>query len=271
MKNSAFLQTAIYSNSIIGLSAAFLSAGFLYDAGVGNWLIYGVFNFFSVLFVYNFHRIYKATFSKVRTPLLEWVFNNKGFVFYLLSISLLTCLALFTVLWKGKIALLLLFGTMVLLSLVYVVPLFGKSLRQLPYLKSPLIALVWVVVLFIFPSLNEGISFRALVGPVSSYFLFFLALTIPFDLRDMQIDPSTQKTLPMVLGEKGSRFLSVGLIAVYFIYFAVFNENLRYNVFFISSILFLFFLLFTSKRGKSETYFACLDLSMLLIGLAYFL
>lgn len=271
MKNSSFLQTAIFSNSIIGLSAAFLSAGFLYDAGVGNWLIYGVFNFFSVLFVYNFHRIYKATFSKVRTPLLEWVLKNKGFVFYLLFISLLTCLALFTVLWKGKIALLLLFGTMVLLSLVYVVPLFGKSLRQLPYLKSPLIALVWVVVLFIFPSLNEGISFRALAGPVSSYFLFFLALTIPFDLRDMQIDSSTQKTLPMVLGEKGSRFLSVGLIAVYFIYFAVFNENLRYNVFFISSILFLSFLLYTSKRGKSETYFACLDLSMLLIGLAYFL
>ena len=118
---------------------------------------------------------------------------------------------------------------MVLLSLVYVVPLFGKSLRQLPYLKSPLIALVWVVVLFIFPSLNEGISFRALAGPVSSYFLFFLALTIPFDLRDMQIDSSTQKTLPMVLGEKGSRFLSVGLIAVYFIYFALFKTQSRWQ------------------------------------------
>ena len=271
MKNSSFLQTAIYSNSIIGLSAAFLSAGFLYDAGVGNWLIYGVFNFFSILFVYNFHRIYKATFSKIRTPLLEWVLKNKVFVFYLLAISLLTCFALFTVLWQGKISLLLLFGTMVLLSLAYVVPLFGKSLRQLPYLKSPLIALVWIVVLFVFPSLNEGISFRAIVGPVSSYFLFFLALTIPFDLRDVQIDSCTQKTLPMVLGEKGSRFLSVGLIAIYFIYFAVFNETLRYSAFFISSILLLSFLLFTSKRGKSETYFACLDLSMLLIGLAYFL
>jgi hypothetical protein len=271
VKNSTFLQTAIYSNSIIGLSAACLSAGFLYDAGVGNWLIYGVFNFFSVLFVYNFQRIYKARFSKVRTPLLEWVLNNKGFVFYLLSISLLTCFALFTFLWQKNTALLLLFGAMVLLSLVYVVPLLGKSLRDLPHLKSPIIALVWVVVLFVFPCLNEGLSIRAHVGPVSIYFLFFLALTIPFDLRDLQIDSRKQKTLPMVLGEKGSRFLSIGLIFVYFIYFAVFNETLRYNVFFISSILFLSFLLFTSKRGKSEIYFACLDLCMLLIGLAYFL
>jgi len=253
------------------LSAACLSAGFLYDAGVGNWLIYGVFNFFSVLFVYNFQRIYKARFSKVKTPLLDWVVNNRGFLVYLLVISLVTCFALFTILWQGKIALLLLFGTMVLLSLAYAVPLFGKSLRELPHLKSPIIALVWVVVLFVFPCLNEGISFRALVGPVSIYFLFFLALTIPFDLRDLQIDSRKQKTLPMVLGEKSSRFLSIGLILIYFIYIAIFNDTLRYNLFFICSILFLSFLLFSSKRGKSEIYFACLDLCMLLIGLAYFL
>lgn len=261
----------MYSNCIIGLSAAFLSAGFLYDAGVGNWLIYGVFNFFSILFVYNFHRIYKATFSKVKTPLLDWVAGNRGFVIYLMVVSLLTCLALFTVLWQGKSTLLVLFGVMVLLSLAYVIPIFGKSLRELPHLKSPLIAFVWALVLFVFPSLNEAIPFPVIAGPVSIYFLFFFALTIPFDLRDVHIDSSKQKTPPMVLGEKGSRFLSLGLILVYFMYFVIFNETLRQSYLFIGTIFFLSFLLFTSKPGKSETYFACLDLSMLLIGLAYFL
>jgi hypothetical protein len=79
------------------------------------------------------------------------------------------------------------------------------SLRKIPYLKLWVIVLTWVLSTSIIPL--EGLLNLALADDRMSMALFALqqgafitALTIPFDVRDLQADEPYHKTLPMIFG-----------------------------------------------------------------------
>jgi len=109
-------------------------------------------------------------------------------------------------------------------GLLYGLPVFtfrGRKagLRQLPGLKLFHIAAVWSLSTVGLPVLDAGASGAA--GYEAGYlgsltFLFMLACTLPFDIRDLRPDALYGlKTLPVLLGEGRARLLCHVLLAAH--------------------------------------------------------
>ncbi len=105
------------------------------------------------------------------------------------------------------------------MCLFYIMPILnGKRLRDIPYIKVFMIAGVWAFVTVIFPlkafakewySCDTFLIFEKLA--------FILALTLPFDIRDISWDTRTKvKTIPLSIGVINSKRLSLALLIVSF-------------------------------------------------------
>jgi len=94
----------------------------------------------------------------------------------------------------------------------------GRALREYPYTKLPTISLIWGAATVLLPILlvdNIGeLNHWAFIG-VFMYRVFYIGgLTLPFDVRDLEIDTSSMKTIPQLKGVKASLFIAISLIAV---------------------------------------------------------
>jgi len=99
-----------------------------------------------------------------------------------------------------------------LLSLGYVVPLFGKDrrLRDFSFIKIFLVAVVWAWVTVVLPwaQINGTFSTEAILMFLERTFFIF-AITIPFDIRDLRIDKDAKvNTIPTKIGIRKSLYLS---------------------------------------------------------------
>lgn len=106
------------------------------------------------------------------------------------------------------------------LSLGYVLPILGngRRLRDIPYLKIVLIAVVWSIITIGLPFLelsnNNNDTFRFLyLFAERSCFIF--ALCIPFDIRDMDWDSQTKvKTIPLTIGVRKAKILAIIVLII---------------------------------------------------------
>jgi len=80
--------------------------------------------------------------------------------------------------------------------------------REIPYLKLPLISLVWAIATVILPvcltGLEGDIEVCTVFVIVLSRGLYIAGLTIPFDVRDLHIDRLDMKTVPQTIGISSS-------------------------------------------------------------------
>jgi hypothetical protein len=94
---------------------------------------------------------------------------------------------------------------------------FGFSpLRRLPYLKSFLVPIVWVIVVVLLPVLLTPTRFeQAFLWYAPERFLFIFALTMPFDLRDTATDARLGIiSVPSRLGAQGAVILACILLSI---------------------------------------------------------
>lgn len=88
--------------------------------------------------------------------------------------------------------------------------------RTIPSLKLILIALIWSWVCVITPQLlfftTVDFSFSIIV------FTFILAITIPFDIRDLNYDSENLKTLPQIVGSIGCVLIALSLLIALILY-----------------------------------------------------
>jgi len=99
-----------------------------------------------------------------------------------------------------------------LISILYTLPIFknGRRLRDIHFIKIFLIAFVWAVTTAAIPSYLVAESKHIILLSGLERFLFFIAITIPFDIRDFTIDRDVNvKTLIHHLGIKMSLFLAI--------------------------------------------------------------
>lgn len=95
-------------------------------------------------------------------------------------------------------------------TLLYILPIFpkGKRLRDYPFVKIFVIAIVWSYLTIVVPvggQLNQMLLFL-----IIERILFFLAITIPFDIRDLKVDSNIGVlTLVHRLGLKRSKQLAI--------------------------------------------------------------
>ena len=95
---------------------------------------------------------------------------------------------------SGRVAVL---GAVALASLAYaVVPGWDGGLRKVVWVKTPLIAAVWATATTHHPELGwDGILW-------AQRFVFIAGLTLPFDIRDLDVDKHHMDTLPQVTSPK---------------------------------------------------------------------
>lgn len=235
----------------------------------------GLFIFFATWMLYNFDSLlpYKrqqqVRFSRRRA----WVQEHKSHLLIFLVVSGGAAVYLFFKTLFSKEAILVL-GHLAVLSLLYsvpVVPVRGSywPLRHIPLLKIFLIAYVWSCVTVWLPQLANGLP---LFTPevwwlFTQRFLFLLAITIIFDIRDVARDKATGTvTFPGSLGVQRAKYLAWFSLALFFLS-AVFTPLINHTVALAISAVATAWVVERATPDKNEYFFAVAADGMMLLQL----
>lgn len=102
-----------------------------------------------------------------------------------------------------------------IIALAYVIPLWrGRRLRDLHYIKIFLIAVAWSWITVYLPALELGMSKNIPMLIITlERLLFIFALTLPFDIRDLDADRRDGvKTIPGRLGIRRTKRLALACL-----------------------------------------------------------
>ena len=170
------------------------------------------FIFFSVIVCYNFIKYgveaykYLIVSNAYHKSIQIFSFLSFGFALYFffqLSVEI----------WWGTIVL----G---LLSALYAVPLLprAKNLRNLAGLKIYIVAFVWAGFTVLFPVLDTQmpLDWDFWIN-FSQRFLLVLILILPFEIRDLQWDDKSLRTLPQVLGVRNTKKVGIAMTVIFFL------------------------------------------------------
>lgn len=265
-----FLSSNIFvSLCVVALS---LSSSLILETD-GIYLI--PFIFFSTLFSYNFQRLVRYNSNAVQWVKLDT--DRKQTLF----ISVLSFIPMLYYSFSLSVSSLGLIFIASLLTLLYPIRfsfLNNRSIRELPLLKVFLISFVWSLV-SVGLLLTESNSYEKTESIILflSRFFFVLAITIPFDIRDLKYDHPSMLTMPQLLGIKRAKLLALSSLTVFFIL----SLNL-YNIvgFSKSLLLALFicflvsaFLIYKSDEKKNDFFFSFWveGLSILMFLLLFFI
>jgi 4-hydroxybenzoate polyprenyltransferase len=154
--------------------------------------------FFGTLAVYNFHRIFRldVLYHGEKSSRHEWIIAHNKSLWFITIFAVLVCGICFIDFYS--LPLIITASPAVLVVLLYVMPVFSWSgnkirLRDLPFIKLFLVAFSWAYVTVVFPLVVEkdNLAFLNESGfylNFSQRLIFILAITIPFDFRDLELD-----------------------------------------------------------------------------------
>ncbi len=267
-----FLKHIIYSNAVISLSCGVLTWGFCEFTHLSSALLYGIFAFFGTFCIYNFQRLVKNKQHPTTSPHTQWVEKNLTGIYVCCIISLIGMVYAFSALihWNPIIIGLCIFAA--LICVFYIVRIHGKNLREIPFIKIHLISSIWVFMISLFPLLNEqNLELNNWMFGVAHY-AYFLAICIPFDIRDMAYDSAEQKTIPQILGVQSAKMIAMLLLVCFILVSMTFQERLATNNLFLIAVVFQLLLVYFTTKKSSDLYFGVLiDGAILLLGISYFI
>ena len=269
----------LFSNLYVAAPVCAISAASYYIFNYPIDLTLLTFIYSSTLFIYNLHRIVGVDQieEESRSPRHVWAIKNKNLLFFLVIIS-------------GSIAVVmaLLMGTNfitpisipAIIALGYSMPIVKRKgkywrLRDVPFAKVFLISLTVSYVTVYLPFYNElELFFEAnLFYYFLSRFFFIFAITIPFDIRDVDFDQgSSLNTIPMMVGiEKSKQISLLSLAAFSFIVMILFQTSAYMSVAHLVSAIFAGWVITLCKKDSSEYYFSLLveGTMLVLFGLVY--
>lgn len=264
----ALSKHIVYTHLHIGLSAALITIGTAYHTTITDYLLYGFASFFATISVYNFHGIYKAQQLNSSTK-HKWIRKHHTYIKWLIAVSASIALLLIIYLLKKPFIVLPLLFIIGLISFFYVIPFKGSPLREQPFMKVFYVAVTWTIFLLIFPVLNEGIT-ALHWGEICAFFSLFVAIALPYDVRDVSIDQQKFKTIPSSFGSKKTMLISV---AAYLISGTLILTTVRtaiHNPFFWIVYIWTVLLLLSAFFHKKEPYYVLLDSTFGMFGLFYF-
>lgn len=233
--------------------------------------------FFATIFEYNLHRL--VTILRNPDALDDgkhaWVKKNTT-AFYILVVASVTGFLMAALVAKPMVLIVLF--PIGLITLFYSLPVFKNKktvfrLREIPGLKIVLISLVWSASTILLPIVQSGIHFSSthVAAMLAERFLFVFAITLPFDIRDMQSDRgSGLKTIPLWIGEKNSLRLAVLMLflfmAITCIHYAATRQIFAIPAFVLSGLSTLFFIAAKKIKAVKHYHYFVLDGTMLLQG-----
>lgn len=243
-----------------------------------QWHPYLFIIFFATLFEYNLHRFITVITNReaLNSDKHKWIKENLN-GFYLLvftSVAGFICVAFF-----AKKEVLITLAPIAIVTLFYSTPVFKNKttifrLREIPYLKIFLIALVWSSTTILLPVIQSSCYYDKtnIVSMLVERFCFVFAITIPFDIRDVEVDKKAGlKTIPVLFNEKKSHSISYISLFVFFIisFFHYQSTGCWFIIwaFSISAFSTFVFLKSTKIRALPYYHYGVLDGTMLLQGL----
>lgn len=248
----------IFSNIHVALAGFCITKITLVKFGVlGN--LTSLFVGLSIVISYNFIRLYEIKTNRLNW-LKKWFFVHKKSLLILTFFSIIGLIYLMFFTGFNQKSIYILFP-FVFMTFFYVIPLLkvGKiefSFRNFPFIKIFSIAIAWAGITVFFPLLEAkyALTTDAYIEFFERIF-FIIAITIPFDIRDVNTDPKSLKTLPQVFGIKMTKLIGLGLLFL-FVVFEVFKKEISFIEVVISiliSIITAVFLLFSNDQ-KSRYY-----------------
>lgn len=144
------------------------------------------------------------------------------------------------------------------LTLLYALPLYkGKNLRSIPGVKIFIIGLVWMGMTVLVPLEYHNLRF----GPKVLYqclemFLFVIALTLPFEIRDLKYDAPQLSTIPQKIGIKNTKWLGTGLLIIAGMVSAVQNYVNEVHLYVSLGIFFITLIFLWGSKEQQGKYYA---------------
>jgi len=276
-----FVNFYIYSSLHIGIAAVALTYQTCQAFKVPHNWYYSAFAFCATVFIYCAHRIIgirrmPGWLQEGRFTIIK---SYKTHIQFYAILGLIGCAILFFFL-PNKIKLLLVAPS--IFSVAYVLPIFKNNfrLRDFNYVKIFLIAIVWAYITATIPLFfergNQISAYNILLISIERM-LFVFAITIPFDIRDYEIDKKANvNTLVHKFGIEGSKKLSIVLVFITLLI----NFTLRshgvlpdgvYLQLLIFYIVLIFIIIYASKYKSDYLYSGVLDGTMILSPLMIYL
>jgi 4-hydroxybenzoate polyprenyltransferase len=249
------MRILVYSHLYIAFCAVAMTTEtiVLFNINLRERVPYLSMVFFATLVAYNFKGIRSLFFEKkiADSDKKKWAIQNK---FILLGIGLTSFIIVITVFFFVRKNAFLWLIPLGLLSLGYSYPIvIGKNriaIRELPFIKTFLVALVWTIVVGYIPFAVSGL-------PVNKFwvlieFLFLFSLAVLFDIKDIHSDHSNNiKTVPLAIGIGGTKILSITILSIRMglVYFLM-----HFTKLFVSELVItLISIICISKYVKKET------------------
>lgn len=274
------IATLIQSNIYISLAAVALTVATQVQLGMHpQWHPYLFIIFFATLFEYNLHRLITVLTNKeaLKSEKHRWVNENMKAFYLLVFISVV---GFGVVAFLAKKEVLVTFTPIALITVLYSIPVSANPkhllrLREIPYLKIFMIAAIWAASTILLPIVQSAETFSQthIFAMLSERFFFILAITIPFDIRDLEADGQQElKTIPMLLGEKNSLKLSYFFLFVFLLgsafHYAPEKEWTILSAMCLSGITTYFFLKMDYFKKMSFYHYGILDGTLLLQGMS---
>jgi hypothetical protein len=210
------IKAFINSNIYISLAAVLLTIETQIQLSMKpQWHPYLFIIFFATFFEYNLHRLITVVTNKeaLNSDKHNWVRENLK-AFYLLIFLSVTGFIYVAFLAKKEVLIFL--APIAAITVFYSLPIFGNKqtilrLREIPYLKIFLISFVWASSTIFLPIIQSGNTFERtqVIATFMERFFFIFAITIPFDIRDIEADKQAGlKTIPLLLNETKSLVIS---------------------------------------------------------------
>lgn len=272
-----FFHFLIDTNIYISIAAVFLTIATQIQLGLNpQWHPYLFIIFFATLFEYNLHRLITIITNKeaLDSDKHNWVKENVGWFYFLVFMSVI---GFIIAILLAKHEVLMALTPIAIITIAYSLPIFKNKktilrLREIPLIKIFLISIVWSSATILLPIIQSDIKFNTsdILIMLIERFFFILAITIPFDIRDIEADKEVGlKTIPLMVGKKTALLISYGALVV-FMTIAIWHyqdSNFIILALGISGISTFVFLSAQKIKDLQKYHYGILDGTMLLQGL----
>lgn len=259
------LKSIVYSNLFIAIASALQTELFQMLIFEKTNIHLSLLVFFLTFITYNFHRLYLLKKSKIDTEKKQWLLIHFKKIVFLLSLAFVGVVFCLFQISLNVLYLLLPLGIVVLAYVVDFGAYFNTTkitkLKKVPFLKIFLISAVWSIATVLLSLSNNlaEVSFSIGLLFFVMQFLFVFMLTIPFDIRDIDLDKKNKiKTIPIYLGIGKSKNLMQVILLIHqllvFLGYYFFSLNLVAFVIFSLINAFIYFFTKVKIEQKSEFY-----------------
>ncbi len=161
-------------------------------------------------------------------------------------------------------------------TLIYAVPITSKykNIRNLPRIKIYFVSFCWLFSTLLLPIIDSGFAdFQTIFFLVTQRFIFLFVLLLVFEIKDLNRDNSSLRTVPQQLGIKKTKILGVLLLGIFIIMsfynFQPITKELYVNAK-IAFVTMIFLLFAHPKNSKYYTSFFAESIPVVWFLICYF-